>query len=93
MPVTIKGETYYDWEPLEAEIKRLLYESEWTQLLDSPLSEPNRLAMAAWRTELWQILQTVTPPYEVVIPACPLAYWAQSSASPYGLVVPPYEPD
>jgi len=94
MPVTIKGNTFYDWSLIEAELQRLLNETAWTQLLDSPLSEPSRLAFAAWRLELWQLLQTVSPypAYTITIPPCPI-YWAASAGNPPGLVMPEYEAD
>jgi hypothetical protein len=94
MPVTIYGNRFYDWTLLIAELQRLLDESAYTQLLDSPLAEPTRLVMAEWRQQLWDLLHT-NPPYQacdVVIPDYPLV-WAASGGGPLGLSMPEYEED
>jgi hypothetical protein len=95
-PVTIKGNTFYDWDLLVAELQRLLAESDWTQLLDSPLAEPLRVSMAEWRSELRELLHTVnpSPSHMVIIPECPVMFYVTASAGGQpGLVMPEYEAD
>jgi len=92
MPVTLKGHTYYDWEPLEAEIKRQLAESAWTQLPDSPLSSGDIATIATWRADLYALLESTADAHTITIPTCSVN-WQLSAAGTYGVVPPTYTPD
>lgn len=92
MSVLIKTNTYYDWELLGAEIIRQLRESEWTQLPDSPLSSTDIATVAAWRADLYDLLDSTADAHTVTIPTCSVN-WELSPAGTYGVVPPAYVPD
>jgi len=92
MPVTILGDTYYDWELLGAEIIRQLRESEWTQLADSPLSSGDIATVAAWRASLYALLASTDDAYTITIPTCSVD-WVLAPAGTTGVVAPPYVAD
>lgn len=92
MPVLIKGNTYYDWEELEAEILRQLRESEWTQLADSPMVPADIATVAAWRADLYDLLTSTAAAHTIIIPTCTVD-WELAAAGAYGVVPPAYEED
>ncbi|MFZ5760936.1 MAG: hypothetical protein ACOY32_15070 [Thermodesulfobacteriota bacterium] len=92
MPVLIKANTYYDWEPLAAEIIRLLRESEYTQLPDSPLSAADIATVAAWRADLYDLLTSTADAHTITIPTCAVD-WELAPAGAYGVVPPAYTAD
>lgn len=92
MPVLIKGDTYYDWADLGAEIIRQLRESEWTQLADSPLSSGDVATVAAWRAELYALLASTDDAHTITIPTCSVD-WELTYAGTEGVVPPTYEAD
>ena len=90
MSVLIKGNTYYDWELLGAEIIRQLRESEWTQLADSPLSAEDIATVAAWRAELYALLSSTDYAYTITIPTCTVD-WELAPAGMPGAIPPPLD--
>lgn len=54
-----------------AERNRRLSQCDWTQALDSPLSEPDRAAWAAYRQQLRDLMNTITDAQNVQWPTPP----------------------
>jgi hypothetical protein len=67
----IQEETEQKWRAIREKRNRLLLESDWTQLPDSPLSEEKRLEWKTYRQELRDITN-YTSPYEIIWPNEPL---------------------
>jgi len=67
----IQQENEYKWIEIRERRNRLLFESDWTQLPDSPLSEEKRQEWRIYRQELRDITN-YTSPDEVIWPNEPL---------------------
>jgi hypothetical protein len=67
----IQEENEYKWIEIRNKRNRLLFECDWTQLPDSPLSEDKRLEWKTYRQELRDITN-YTSPDEVIWPNEPL---------------------
>jgi len=59
------------WAQVRAERDRLLVESDWTQMPDSPLNGEQKNAWADYRQELRDLPQSFATPDEVVWPTAP----------------------
>jgi len=57
----IQEETEQKWREIREKRNRLLFESDWTQLPDSPLSEEKRLEWKTYRQELRDITNYASP--------------------------------
>jgi hypothetical protein len=67
----IQEETEQKWREIREKRNRLLFESDWTQLPDSPLSEEKRLEWKTYRQELRYITNYASPD-EVIWPNEPI---------------------
>ena len=67
----IQEENEQKWREIRERRNRLLFECDWTQLSDSPLSEEKRLEWKTYRQELRDITN-YTSPDEVIWPNEPL---------------------
>lgn len=61
------------WTALRQERDRRLAASDWTQMLDVPLSEAARLAWGAYRQDLRDLPEAASNPAAVVWPAAPVS--------------------
>lgn len=59
------------WEEIKERRNKLLYESDWTQLLDAVLTNQERLDWQLYRQELRDIPQTFSSPELVIWPEAP----------------------
>jgi hypothetical protein len=72
-PLKVQAKLDAAWTQLRAERNRRLAATDWTQLLDTHLSQANRTAWSSYRQELRDLPDEVTDPTQVEWPMDPTA--------------------